>query len=69
MRDVNYIVFDSDLKILHTSKWYDKTTHCAVCTGPFSSNKKDGIDYINVTHPKSKDILQKINDINGTDYA
>ncbi len=57
MAKIYYIVYDIDtFRIFHTSKWYDKKTHDLQAT--------DGLKYINVTNPVTKETLLKINQIN-----
>jgi hypothetical protein len=58
---IYYIVYDiSTLKIVDTSSTYNVRIH--------NMQKIRGNSYLNVTHPNSKDILNKINEVNKTDY-
>jgi hypothetical protein len=60
-RDVYYIVYNKlTFEIVHTSYWYDKKTH--------ELQAKEGFHYLNVTLPRTKDILAKVNEINKTNY-
>jgi hypothetical protein len=69
MNQVNYIVYDTaTFKVLYTSSTYDRETHLKTCVSIFDSAKRPGVDYINVTHPRSKAILAKINEVNGTSF-
>jgi len=74
MRDITYIVYDTDsFKILHVAAFYDKKMDCMLHEdngGLYPSHiKKAGVNYINITHQKHRDILKHINDSNGTCYA
>lgn len=61
-RDVNYIVYDPETyQIKHAFKWCGKEL--------LNVLKDQTLKYINVTHPKAKQILNKINEVNKTQYS
>lgn len=62
-RDFYYIIYNtSTYKINSTHSWMGKEI-----TAILSGDKE--LACINITHPKSKDILVRINEVNGTDYS
>ena len=57
-----YLVYDSmSLIISFKSEWFNKAVQTAL--------KKPGSLFLNVTHPKTKNVLAKINKANGTCYG
>ncbi len=60
-REAHYIAYNMDTyEIVATSKFYSGEIH--------EIQGRKGYHYINVTHPKAKEILLKINKVNNTNY-
>jgi hypothetical protein len=59
-KNVKYIVYNTaTLDIIHTAGYYGRSVHDKLGAG---------IAWINVSHPKTKDILAKINKGNNTNH-
>ena len=57
---VYYIVYNYDLKIVYSSKFYEGEVD--------SLQRQEGHSFINLTNPKNKDLIKKINLINKTNF-
>jgi hypothetical protein len=61
-REIYYIVYNTQTLLIHnTHRWMGKDILKEL-------RENNSLKCINVTHPKTKELLSKINEANNTDY-